>query len=69
MAKMNVDTDTHYAFTRPVVAHMMSNYDGGVRNSVVAGWPQSMLPEGRHPSWRGLSTFLLRPGGRGMRCV
>jgi len=26
--KMNVDTDTQYAFTRPVVAHMFQNYDG-----------------------------------------
>src|SRR6478752_1969376 len=26
--KMNVDTDTQYAFTRPVVGHMLSNYDG-----------------------------------------
>jgi len=26
--KMNVDTDTQYAFTRPVAAHMLSNYDG-----------------------------------------
>ncbi|GAA4682445.1 class II fructose-bisphosphate aldolase [Gordonia humi] len=26
--KMNVDTDTQYAFTRPVAGHMMSNYDG-----------------------------------------
>lgn len=26
--KMNIDTDTQYAFTRPVVAHMFSNYDG-----------------------------------------
>ena len=26
--KMNVDTDTQYAFTRPVVDHMMRNYDG-----------------------------------------
>jgi fructose-bisphosphate aldolase class II len=25
--KMNVDTDTQYAFTRPVVEHMMKNYD------------------------------------------
>jgi fructose-bisphosphate aldolase class II len=25
---MNVDTDTQYAFTRPIVAHMFSNYDG-----------------------------------------
>ena len=26
--KMNVDTDTQYAFTRPVVDHMLKNYDG-----------------------------------------
>jgi len=25
--KMNVDTDTQYAFTRPIVDHMMKNYD------------------------------------------
>ncbi len=26
--KMNIDTDTQYAFTRPVVGHIFSNYDG-----------------------------------------
>jgi len=26
--KMNIDTDTQYAFTRPVVGYMLSNYDG-----------------------------------------
>ncbi|MCX6396753.1 MAG: class II fructose-bisphosphate aldolase [Propionibacteriales bacterium] len=26
--KMNVDTDTQYAFTRPAAAHMFTNYDG-----------------------------------------
>ncbi len=26
--KMNVDTDTQYAFSRPVAAHMFENYDG-----------------------------------------
>ncbi len=26
--KMNVDTDTQYAFTRPVAAHMFANYEG-----------------------------------------
>jgi fructose-bisphosphate aldolase class II len=26
--KMNVDTDTQYAFTRPVAGHMFANYDG-----------------------------------------
>ena len=28
VVKMNVDTDTQYAFTRPIVGHMFSNYDG-----------------------------------------
>lgn len=28
VVKMNVDTDTQYAFTRPVAAWMMQNYDG-----------------------------------------
>jgi fructose-bisphosphate aldolase class II len=28
VVKMNVDTDTQYAFTRPVVDHMLSNYAG-----------------------------------------
>ncbi len=26
--KMNLDTDTQYAFTRPVADHMFRNYDG-----------------------------------------
>jgi fructose-bisphosphate aldolase class II len=26
--KMNVDTDTQYAFTRPIAAHMFTHYDG-----------------------------------------
>ncbi len=28
VVKMNIDTDTQYAFTRPVVDHIMKNYDG-----------------------------------------
>lgn len=28
VVKMNVDTDTQYAFTRPLAAHMFTNYDG-----------------------------------------
>jgi fructose-bisphosphate aldolase class II len=28
VVKMNVDTDTQYAFTRPIVDHMLSNYAG-----------------------------------------
>lgn len=26
--KMNIDTDTQYAYSRPVIDHMMKNYDG-----------------------------------------
>ncbi len=26
--KMNVDTDTQYAFTRPIAGHMLTNYEG-----------------------------------------
>jgi fructose-bisphosphate aldolase, class II len=28
VVKMNVDTDTQYAFTRPIAAHMFTHYDG-----------------------------------------
>jgi fructose-bisphosphate aldolase, class II len=28
VVKMNIDTDTQYAFTRPVAGYMLSNYDG-----------------------------------------
>ncbi|HEU4540709.1 MAG TPA: class II fructose-bisphosphate aldolase [Jiangellaceae bacterium] len=28
VVKMNIDTDTQYAFTRPIAAHMFQNYDG-----------------------------------------
>jgi fructose-bisphosphate aldolase class II len=28
VVKMNIDTDTQYAFTRPIVDHMLKHYDG-----------------------------------------
>ena len=28
---MNVDTDTQYAFTRPIVDHMFANYQGALK--------------------------------------
>jgi fructose-bisphosphate aldolase class II len=31
VVKMNVDTDTQYAFTRPIVDHVMTNYNGILR--------------------------------------
>ncbi|WP_341828369.1 class II fructose-bisphosphate aldolase [Trueperella pyogenes] len=35
--KMNVDTDTQYAFTRPVVDHMFRNYDGVLKVDLEVG--------------------------------
>jgi fructose-bisphosphate aldolase class II len=31
VVKMNIDTDTQYAFTRPIADHMMKNYDGVIK--------------------------------------
>jgi fructose-bisphosphate aldolase class II len=31
VVKMNIDTDTQYAFTRPIVDHMFKNYNGVLR--------------------------------------
>ncbi len=31
VVKMNIDTDTQYAFTRPIVDHLFKNYDGVLR--------------------------------------
>jgi fructose-bisphosphate aldolase class II len=31
VVKMNIDTDTQYAFTRPIADHMLKNYDGVFR--------------------------------------
>ena len=31
VVKMNIDTDTQYAFTRPIVDHMFKSYDGVLR--------------------------------------
>ena len=35
--KMNIDTDTQYAFTRPVVEHMFRNYDGVLKVDAEVG--------------------------------
>ena len=31
VVKMNVDTDTQYAFTRPIADHIIKNYDGVIK--------------------------------------
>ena len=45
VVKMNIDTDTQYAFTRSIVDHMLKNYDGvlkvdgevGIRSTMIHG--------------------------------
>jgi fructose-bisphosphate aldolase class II len=50
--KMNVDTDTQYAFSRPVADHMFKNYDGVLKIDGEVGNkklydPRSFLKAGR----------------------
>jgi fructose-bisphosphate aldolase, class II len=44
VVKMNVDTDTQYAFTRPVAGHMFSNYDGVLKIDGEVGNKKSYDP-------------------------
>ncbi|GAA1935387.1 class II fructose-bisphosphate aldolase [Nocardioides marmoribigeumensis] len=44
VVKMNVDTDTQYAFTRPVVAHMFTKYDGVLKIDGEVGDKKSYDP-------------------------
>jgi fructose-bisphosphate aldolase, class II len=37
VVKMNVDTDTQYAFTRPIAGHMFTNYDGVLKVDAEVG--------------------------------
>lgn len=51
VVKMNIDTDTQYAFTRPVVDHMFKNYDGVLKIEQEVGTkslydPRSYLKKG-----------------------
>lgn len=44
--KMNVDTDTQYAFTRPIVDHMLKNYDGVLKVEGEVGNKKMYDPRG-----------------------
>jgi fructose-bisphosphate aldolase class II len=44
VVKMNVDTDTQYAFTRPIAGHMFSNYDGVLKVDGEVGNKKSYDP-------------------------
>lgn len=46
VVKMNVDTDTQYAFTRPVAGWMMSNYDGVLKIDGEVGNKKKYDPRG-----------------------
>jgi fructose-bisphosphate aldolase class II len=44
VVKMNIDTDTQYAFTRPIAAHMFKNYDGVLKVDGEVGDKKSYDP-------------------------
>ncbi|RNL85840.1 class II fructose-bisphosphate aldolase [Halostreptopolyspora alba] len=44
VVKMNIDTDTQYAFTRPIVDHVMRNYDGVLKVDGEVGDKKSYDP-------------------------
>jgi fructose-bisphosphate aldolase, class II len=44
VVKMNVDTDTQYAFTRPVAGHMFTNYDGVLKVDGAVGSKKAYDP-------------------------
>jgi fructose-bisphosphate aldolase, class II len=46
VVKMNVDTDMQYAFTRPIAAHMFTNYDGVLKVDGEVGSKKAYDPRG-----------------------
>jgi fructose-bisphosphate aldolase class II len=46
VVKMNIDTDTQYAFTRPIVDHMLKNYDGALMIDGEIGNKKAYDPRG-----------------------
>jgi fructose-bisphosphate aldolase class II len=46
VVKMNVDTDTQYAFTRPIAGHMFTNYDGVLKVDGDVGNKKAYDPRG-----------------------
>jgi fructose-bisphosphate aldolase class II len=46
VVKMNVDTDTQYAFTRSIAGHMLSNYDGVLKVDGEVGNKKAYDPRG-----------------------
>jgi fructose-bisphosphate aldolase class II len=46
VVKMNIDTDTQYAFTRPIADHIMKNYDGVLKVDGEVGNKKTYDPRG-----------------------
>ena len=46
VVKMNVDTDTQYAYTRPIAGHMFTNYDGVLKVDGEVGNKKAYDPRG-----------------------
>jgi fructose-bisphosphate aldolase class II len=46
VVKMNIDTDTQYAFTRPVAGHMFTSYDGVLKVDGEVGNKKAYDPRG-----------------------
>ncbi|MFL6143418.1 MAG: class II fructose-bisphosphate aldolase [Labedaea sp.] len=46
VVKMNIDTDTQYAYTRPIVEHMFKNYDGVLKIDGEVGNKKAYDPRG-----------------------
>lgn len=46
VVKMNIDTDTQYAFTRPIADHMLKNYDGVLKIDGEVGNKKAYDPRG-----------------------
>ena len=70
MVKMNVDTDTQYAFTRPIAGHMFANYDGvlkvdGEVGNKKAYDPRSYLKKAEAGDDRTRHRGVQRPAQRG----
>ena len=62
---MNVDTDTQYAFTRPVAGHMFTNYDGVLKVDGEVGNKKAYDPRTWGKARRGGHGRPGRPGLRG----
>jgi len=44
VVKMNIDTDTQYAFTRAIADHMLKNYNGVLKVDGEMGIRRPMIP-------------------------